>query len=262
MHILQSIVLGIVEGITEFLPISSTFHLIWTSRLLGLPSTEFVNLFTVFIQAGAILAVITLFAKEVLTNRTLFLKLIVSFIPTASVAFVLYDVIKSVFFEQILFTTIVFIGVGGVFLIIEHLISKKILTPTFNIENLSWKHAILVGFFQALAIVPGVSRAGAVLVGMMILGYKRSESAKYSFMLSVPTILAASIFDAIEMRDVLFTNIDLVWLLAGGFVTALLSALFCVSWLIKYLQSHSLAIFGWYRILLGILLILFLILSP
>ncbi len=262
MHILQTIILGIVEGVTEFLPISSTFHLIWTSHFLGLPSNDFVNLFNVVIQGGAILAVIFLFAKEVLTNSALFLKLIISFIPTAGVALLFYKIIKSVFFEQIFFTTSVFVLVGLLFLLVEYLISKKIVSPSHEIKELAWKHALLIGFFQALAIVPGVSRAGAVLVGMMFLGYKRSEAAKYSFMLSVPTILAASLYDAFKMRDVILASSDGIFTLIIGSVIAFISALLCVKWLIAYLQTNSLAIFGWYRILLGILLLLFLILSP
>lgn len=256
MDVITIILLGIVEGLTEFLPVSSTFHLLWTSRILGIPETELVKLFTVFIQSGAILAVVLLYWKEVLTNWKLILKLIASFIPTAAIGFLMYDVIKNIFFESRLGTTFVFIAVGGVFLLIEYLISKKIIVATDDIKKLNYKQAIVIGAFQALAIIPGVSRAGAVLIGMMLLGFKRSESAKYSFMLSVPTIMAASLFDFIEMRDVVFAHQENIWILAGGSIVAFVSALVGVKWLIKYLQNHSLALFGWYRILLGIILVL------
>lgn len=259
MDILHTIILGIVEGITEFLPISSTFHLIWTSRIFGIAESDFVKLFNVFIQSGAILAVVFLYWKEILTNRQLFTKLVISFVPTAIVGLTFYDMIKGVFFESELGTTIIFILVGFIFLLVEYLIAKKILFPKQDIKNLTYRQALLVGLFQALAVIPGVSRAGAVLVGMMILGFNRSESAKYSFMLSIPTIAAASLFDFIEMRDVVFASTDNMITLIIGSLVALVSAFIGVKWLIRYLQNHSLAIFGWYRIILGIILILFLI---
>ncbi|QQS44064.1 undecaprenyl-diphosphate phosphatase [Candidatus Roizmanbacteria bacterium] len=256
MDLITIILLGIVEGLTEFLPVSSTFHLLWTSRILGIPETELVKLFTVFIQSGAILAVVLLYWKEVLSNWKLILKLIASFIPTAVMGFLMYDVIKNIFFESRLGTTIVFIAVGGIFLLIEYLINKKVIVTTSDIQKLNYKQAFVIGAFQALAIIPGVSRAGAVLIGMMLLGFKRSESAKYSFMLSVPTIMAASLFDFIEMREVVFAHPENIWILAGGSIVAFVSALVGVKWLIKYLQNHSLALFGWYRIVLGIILVL------
>ncbi len=256
MDVITVILLGIVEGLTEFLPISSTFHLLWTSRILGIPETEFVKLFTVFIQSGAIIAVVLLYWKEVLSSWKLMLKLIASFIPTAVVGLLMYDVIKSVFFESQLGTAVVFIAVGGIFLLIEYLIGKKMIVTTSDIQKLNYKQAIVIGAFQALAIIPGVSRAGAVLIGMMLLGFKRSESAKYSFMLSVPTIMAASLFDFIEMREIVFAHPENIWILAGGSIVAFVSALVGVKWLIKYLQNHSLVLFGWYRIVLGIILVL------
>lgn len=261
MDIVSITLLSLVEGLTEFLPISSTFHLLWTSRLFGLPETDFVKLFTVFIQSGAILAVVLLYWKEILSNWKLIIKLIASFIPTAVIGLLLYDVIKNIFFESQLGITIVFIVVGLIFLLIEYLISKEILQMKFDIQKLTYKQAVIIGMFQALAVIPGVSRAGAVLIGMMLLGFKRSESAKYSFMLSIPTIMAASLFDFIKMRDVVFSHPDNIWILAVGSIIAFVSALIGVKWLIKYLQYHSLALFGWYRIVVGIILILLTVLS-
>ncbi|MDA1317462.1 MAG: undecaprenyl-diphosphate phosphatase [bacterium] len=255
MNIIHVIILGIVEGITEFLPISSTFHLIWTSRLLSLPQSDFVKLFQVVIQAGAIGAVILLYGKEVLTNFSLMKKLIISFIPTAVVGLVLYELIKEVFFESIIATTIVFIIVGILFIIIERLITSGRISMKLDVSKLTYKDAILIGVFQALAVVPGVSRAGAVLVGMMILGYRRDESAKYSFILSIPTILAASAFDLIQMREVAFASASSSVLLLFGLVVSFIGALVGVRWLIGYLQKHSLELFGWYRVAVGIILL-------
>lgn len=262
MTIIQTFILGIVEGISEFLPVSSTFHLIWTSQLLGMVQSDFVKLFQVFIQSGAILAVVFLYWKEILKSSALMKRLILSFIPTALVGYFLYGMIKGVFFENIQFTTTVFIVIGAVFLIVEYLIGRRIIKIKKEIAILTYRDAILVGLFQALAVIPGVSRAGAVLVGMMFLGYRRDESAKYSFMLSIPTILAASVFDFWEMKDIAMQDNGSILTLTIGTAVAFVSAYFGVSWLIRYLQNHSLSIFGWYRIAIGIILLLVLSMSP
>lgn len=259
MTMIHSIILGITEGLTEFLPVSSTFHLIWMSRLLMLPQSDFVKLFEVAIQGGAILAVIMLFWREVVTDQELLKKLMLSFIPTAAVGFVLYTIIKGVFFDSIFFTTSVFIVVGVLFLIIEYLIRHQILFPTKSIAALTYAGALGIGLFQSLAVIPGISRAGAVLVGMMILGYDRSESAKYSFMLAVPTVLMASAYDLYKMRDMLTMQSNTITLLLVGSLVAGVFGLLSVRWLVGYLQHHSLAVFGWYRIILGIILLLLLV---
>ncbi len=256
MNLFQSLILGIVEGITEFLPISSTFHLIWSSRFLGLMQNDFTKLFEVFIQGGAVLAVIFLYFKEVLKDRELIIKLILSFVPTAIVGFLMYKIIKSVFFESTQTITIAFILVGIVFLVVEYLIQKKWLKLEKNITKLTYNQAILIGVIQSFSILPGVSRAGAVIVGMIFFGYKRSEAAKYSFMLSVPTILAASFYDLYKMQEVVFESTDKLGILLVGFLVAFVSAYVGVKWLIQFLQNHSLSFFGWYRIVLGIILLL------
>lgn len=261
MSIINTIILGIVEGITEFLPISSTFHLIRASEILGIQETPFLDVFNVFIQSGAIFAVIFLYWKDILFNRKLFTKLILSFIPTAIFGLVFYDVIKSVFFKSDLPTILVFIIIGVLFLIIEKLIDKKKITLSLSISQISYKTAILIGIFQACAIFPGVSRSGAVMLGMMILGFKRYDAAKYSFMLSIPTIFAASFFDLFEMRNIIFSSSSNIRLILIGFFVAMVSAFFVVKWLIKYLQKNSLEVFGWYRIIFGILLLLLLFLK-
>lgn len=259
MNSIHVIILGIVEGITEFLPISSTFHLIWTSKFLALAQNDFIKLFQVVIQGGAIGAVVLLYWKEILMHISLMKKLIVSFIPTAIIGLLLYKLIKNVFFESMMATTIVFIVVGMLFILIERYIKSGKLSMTLDISELTYKDAFFIGIFQALAVVPGVSRAGAVLVGMLLLGYRRSESAKYSFMLSIPTILAATAFDLIKMRDVAFSNTQNSMLLLFGSAIAFVSALVGIKWLISYLQHHSLELFGWYRIGVGILLLLALV---
>ena len=259
MNIFHSIILGIIEGFTEFLPVSSTFHLIWTSRFLGLTQSDFTKLFEVFIQGGAVLAVIFLYFKEVMRDRQLIIKLVLSFIPTALFGFLMYKIIKGVFFESTQTITIAFILVGIVFLVVEYLIQKEWLKLEKNIAKLSYGQAILIGVVQSLSVLPGVSRAGAVILGMMFFKFKRSEAAKYSFMISVPTILAASLYDFYKMQEVVFESTDKLGILLIGFAVAFVSAYVGVKWLTDFLQNHSLSFFGWYRIILGIILLLLLI---
>jgi len=253
MNILQSFILGIVEGLTEFLPISSTFHLIASARILNLISSDFLKLFEVVIQSGAIATLLFLYTKTLLTDKKLLLNVFYSFIPTAIIGFLLHNIIKTIFFDSNWLMFFVFVGMGLIFLLIEK--NPPVLTK--NCTELTRNHAIIIGLSQAFSIIPGVSRAGAVIVAMMLLGYKRDEAAKYTFLLSLPTIFAASALDLFQRRELLMTISD-GWLLLGiGFVTALVVAYFVVKWLTTYLSTHTLEIFGWYRFVLAGLLILF-----
>lgn len=259
MTIIQTIILGIVEGITEFLPVSSTFHLIWTSQVLNIAQSDFLKLFEVFIQSGAIIAVVIIYAKEILKNKNLMKNLFLSFIPTAIVGLLLYKVIKGVFFENLILSTSVFLFVGLLFLIFEKKVKNKFFKLDKNLDKLTFRKAIMIGIIQSLAVIPGVSRAGAVILGLMYFGFKREESAKYSFMLSIPTIFAASIFDLYKMRTLIIQNSGNLYLLLLGFFMAFISAFIGIKWLIGYLQNHSLEFFGWYRILVGIILLFMLV---
>ncbi len=259
MNIIQTIILGIIEGITEFLPISSTAHLIITSKILHLQQTEFIKLFEVFIQSGAILSVLFLYFGYLLKNKDVWLKLIISFIPTALIGFLFINIIKDVFFESTLIVSSALLLVGLLFIFFEGKIKKGKIKLLKQISELSYWDAFLIGFFQSFAIIPGVSRAGAVILSMMILGYKRDESAIYSFLLAVPTILAASVFDLYKSFGVLTTGVTNIQMIVIGFVVSFISAYFSVKWLIEYLKKNSLVIFGIYRIALAIILVLFLI---
>lgn len=261
MNIWQSVVLGIVEGLTEFLPISSTFHLIVTSKILGLPSSDFLKLFEVVIQSGAIFALIFIYAKTLLGDRKLLTNTLVAFIPTAIVGALLYKVIKGVFFETDWLMLTVFLLVGVLFLVLEKYLSTHQVALSKTCTHLTNKDSLLIGLAQATSIVPGVSRAGSVIVAMMLMGYRRDEAAKFTFLLSLPTIFAASALDLYQGRELL-TTIDAGWLLLGlGFTTSLLVAYFVVKWLTKYLATHTLAIFGWYRLGMALILVVFKVLS-
>jgi len=253
---LSALFLGIIEGLTEFLPISSTAHLIIANRLLGLPQNEYWKFFEIFIQAGAILAVVTVYFQE-LFNHKQNLKLLFSFLPTAVVGLLLYNVIKNVFFNSLILIAFSLIIFGLLFLVIEWLIKNKRIVLKHKLEKLTIKQALFIGVMQSLAVVPGVSRSGAALVGSLLLGYDRRQGAQYSFLLAVPTILLAAIFDLLKTDfRVVSSNFGLTLI---GLVSAYISALFVIRWFMKFLENNSLIIFGFYRLVVGILLLLFLV---
>ncbi len=251
MTLLHAALLGVVEGLTEFLPISSTAHMILASRLLGLHQTEFLKFFEVFIQIGAIFAVVFLYFKKFFDLK-LIKQLIASFIPTAIIGFLLYKVIKTVFFDSTYLIAGSLILVGILFIIVEKY-NKKL---TKSVSKMTLQTAVIVGFAQALAVVPGVSRAGIVMIAMILLGFKREESAQYSFMLALPTLAAAAALDAIKMRGISLTmpQYEMVGI---GLVTSFFVAYLSMKWFITYLQTKKLTSFGVYRIALGIMSLFF-----
>ncbi len=251
MEIYQAIILGLVEGLTEFLPVSSTFHLIFASQLMQLESSDFLKFFEVFIQAGAILAVLFLYGKELLVNRRLQIALILSFIPTAVVGFLLHSVIKNVFFENNILMLSAFFLLGVIFIFFEKLHQSK----TNNLDQLQWWQALLVGTAQALAVIPGVSRSGAVILCMLLLGHNRATAAKYSFLLALPTICSAAALDLWKMQGQIGFARGEVTVLIIGSITAFIASLVILRWFINFLSKHSLAAFGYYRLIFGSLLL-------
>lgn len=253
MTIFQAFILGIVEGLTEFLPVSSTFHLIYTSQLLQLDNNEFLKMFEVFIQSGAILAVLFLYGKELLTDWSLLKKLIVSFIPTAIVGLILHELIKKVFFETNWLMLGAFMLVGVIFIVYENYLRKHP-NANKNIDKLSWPQVLLIGLSQALAVIPGVSRSGAVMLTMMMMNQNRAQAAKYSFLLALPTICSAAALDLWKLRETTILSTSELGLLIVGFVTAFLVALVVLKWFIGFLQQNTLVKFGIYRLVAGPLL--------
>ncbi len=256
MTTINALILGVVEGITEFLPVSSTAHLIVASNFLGIPQTDFQKFFEVFIQAGAILAVVVIYLQYILEHKNLIKYLIWSFIPTAIIGLFLYKIIKNVFFESDFLIIGAIFLVGIIFLKLEWLIKKKVINLHKRLNNLTFKEAIIIGLGQSLAVIPGVSRAGSTIVTMMLLGYERDEAATYSFLLAVPTILAASALDLYKMRGIIFSSQTNLIYLFIGFAAAFVTAYLAVKWLIDYLKKNTLVIFGIYRLLLAIILLL------
>ncbi|OGK45255.1 hypothetical protein A2957_01450 [Candidatus Roizmanbacteria bacterium RIFCSPLOWO2_01_FULL_38_11] len=256
MTLFHSIILGLVEGFTEFLPISSTAHLILTGKILGLAQNEFNTFFEVFIQSGAILAVLLVFFKKIMVDQALIKKTFVSFIPTALIGFLLHDIIKTVFFDSLQLITFSLFFIGIIFLVIE----KKVKNNHKTIKKMSYREAIIIGLFQSFAVVPGVSRAGIVIISMLLLGYKREDSVYYTFILAIPTILAASALDFIKL-DWNILTIDKSILILAGTLVSFFSALICIKWFISYVENKTMKIFGLYRIALAVVILFFLLLK-
>ena len=247
MTFLHAAVLGIIEGLTEFLPISSTAHMIMGSRLMGLQQTEFLKFFEVFIQVGAIFAVVFLYFKQFF-NMRLIKQLLCSFIPTAIVGFLLYKVIKTIFFESNVLIAFSLISIGIVFIIVE----KMKLKEHKSIAQMTLQTAVLIGLAQSFAVVPGVSRAGIVILAMMLLGFKRDESAQYSFMLALPTLAAAALLDVVKMRNMKL-SLNEIEMVALGTIISFAVAYMSMKWFVGFLQKKKLTIFGVYRIVVGII---------
>ncbi len=250
MNLIDAVILGIVEGFTEFLPISSTGHLILTSKLLGLTSTEFLKSFEIAIQLGAIAAVVGLYGRSFLTNFNIMKKVLAAFIPTAILGLVLYKIIKGFLLgnSQVVLWSFF---LGGIFLIVFDLFHREDEKAVDNIADISYATAAWIGVFQALAMIPGVSRAAATIIGGLILGLKRRTIVEFSFLLAIPTMLAATGLDLLKTATT-FSNQEFL-LLGAGLIVSFLVALLGIRFLLKYIQNHNFVVFGIYRIAVAVL---------
>ncbi len=253
MSHIDAIILGIVEGITEFFPISSTGHLILASSLLRLPETDFLKTFQIAIQLGAILAIVVLYWKKLLFDRELLMKLIVALFPSLVVGFFLYSFIRRLFDFPLVVVGALF--VGGIIIVVFERIYKHQDTARITLSTLSYKKALGIGLFQAFSVIPGVSRAGATILGGLALELERKAIVEFSFLLAVPTMLAATALD-LWKHGALFSQAD-VWLLLTGFVTAFLVAIAAVKFLLKFVETNTFVVFGIYRIVLALIFFLF-----
>ncbi len=258
MTYIHSIILGIVEGITEFLPISSTGHLMLASHLLNLPQTNFLKTFEIAIQLGAILAVVVLYFKKVFSSKSLFWKIGTAFLPTAVIGFALYKVIKNFFFEEIRIVLWSLL-IGGILIILFELYHKRHegLIKSSELEAITYRQAFLIGLFQSLAVIPGVSRAAATIIGGLALGLSRRAIVEFSFLLAVPTMLAASGYDLYKNAPS-FSNNEF-GLLAIGFIVSFLMALLAIRFLMRFIRTNTFIPFGIYRIILALAFLAFLI---
>ncbi|OGH11682.1 MAG: undecaprenyl-diphosphatase UppP [Candidatus Levybacteria bacterium RIFCSPLOWO2_01_FULL_36_13] len=250
MDLIDVIIFSVVEGITEFLPISSTGHLILTSKILLIPQSTFVKDFEIIIQLGAILSIIYLYFDKLIKNKEVWKKILTAFIPTALVGFILFKFIKD-FLLGNLYLTLTSLLLGGVLLIILEIIYKEKDNHVEEIEKISYSKAFIIGLFQSLAIVPGVSRSAATIIPALFLGTKRKTAAEFSFLLAIPTMLAATGLDLIKSEFTFSIN---EWvILAVGFIGNFITALLVVKWFLVYIQNHSFIAFGIYRILVALI---------
>jgi len=271
MTIFHGLILGILEGLTEFLPISSTAHMIIAAEWLKIPSTEFLKTFEISIQLGAILAIVVLYWKKIWSSWNLIGKIATAFIPTAIIGLIFYKIVKNYLMDN----NYIIAGallIGGIILILfEKYYSKKIngkdlANSTVKIDdakiddkekeiNISYKQAGIIGVFQALAIIPGVSRAAATIIGGLSLGVKRKNIVEFSFLLAIPTMLAATGLDLLKSRAALMaldSQSLLIW--AIGFIASFITAIIGVKFFIKFIQKNNFSPFGWYRIILGLVI--------
>lgn len=256
MNYFQSLILSAVEGITEFLPISSTGHLILASNLLRISQTSFIKDFEIIIQLGAILAVLVLYFKTLYNNINLWKKIITAFLPTAIIGFILFKFIKS-FLLGNLYITLISMFLGGVFLIAIELVYKEKDHHADKIEKISYRNAFLIGICQSIAVIPGVSRSAATIIGALLLGTKRKAATEFSFLLALPTLLAATGLDIIKSNFSYSTN---EWsLLLVGFLGSFVVAFVVIKWFLEYIKNHNFIAFGIYRIILSLVFYLILI---
>lgn len=250
MELIHAIILGAIEGFTEFLPVSSTAHLLLTEKLLGLENSEFIKSFSVAIQLGAILSVAFIYIKPI-TDTEVIKRMMAAFLPTAAIGYFLYTVIKGVFFESIPLI------LGSLFLfgIVLVVFEKKRADSGAIFEEMRFmplKTAFFIGCFQALAVIPGVSRSGATIIGGLLLGVSRKTIVEFSFLLAVPTMAAAVGYDLI--KSVVYFSGGEFGILVVGFVISFIFAMAAIKFFLGYVSRNSFEAFGWYRIVLAAIL--------
>jgi undecaprenyl-diphosphatase len=263
---LYAIILGIIEGLTEFLPISSTGHLIVADRVLRfqelLQNVDKAELFEIVIQLGAILAIGAIYRRELLNavtsiwrprnerGRNLAINLAIAFLPAAIFGFLFHKVIKDYLFSPLTVAVTLIVG-GVVIILIEKMTSEE--RRTVTLDTMKPSDALVIGLAQVLSLIPGTSRAAATIMGGMLRGVKRSAATEFSFLLAFPVMLAASGYELLKYRDLLTR--DMVGILAVGFLTSFVVALAVVAWFIRFVQRHEFTGFGVYRILFGALVL-------
>ncbi len=253
MTIFDSIILGIIEGFTEFLPISSTGHLIVASEFLNLEQTNVNKAYEVIIQFAAILAVILNYPDKFnFKHINLWTKIFIAFLPIAAIGFVFSSQVKALFSIQIV--AYMFIIGGIVFLIVEKFYDDSKHTIS-NVEDISFKQAIYIGLAQIFALIPGTSRAGSSIIGAMLVGLNRKASAEFSFLLAFPVMCATTAYDLLKHHNELLQGANLANL-AVGFVVAFIVAFITIKLFLKFLERFTFVSFGIYRILFGVLLLI------
>jgi undecaprenyl-diphosphatase len=254
MTIFDSIILGIVEGFTEFLPVSSTGHMIVASQFLGIGQSDVTKAYEVIIQFAAILAVVFNYKDKFSPKHLdLWIKLFVAFLPIGIIGFIFSHQIKDMFNLQIV--AIMFIIGGIVFLIVEKFFIKDDAHMIQNVEDITMKQSLIVGLAQVFALIPGTSRAGSTIIGALLVGLSRKASAEFSFLLALPVMSAVTAFDLLKHYKE-FSDANLM-ILGVGFVVAFIVAYATVKLFLKFLDNFTFVSFGIYRILFGVTLLTF-----
>lgn len=254
MSILQAIIIAIVEGLTEFLPVSSTGHMIIASSFLGVPESDFKELFLISIQLGAIVSVVVLYRKRFFNFKDpiFYLKLLAAFIPAVIAGLLFKHAIEGLLKSNLVVAVSLLAG-GIVLLFIDRLFKHPTVDKT---EQISYKQALITGVWQCLAMIPGTSRSAATIIGGMQQGFTRKLAAEFSFFLAVPTMFAATVKDVYDYykKGNVITK-DQAQLLAIGNIVAFVVALLAIKFFITYLQKHGFRVFGIYRIVAGVVLL-------
>jgi undecaprenyl-diphosphatase len=267
MNTLQAIILAIIEGLTEFLPISSTAHMGFTASLLGMEESDFLKMFQVSIQFGAILAIVVLYWKKFFNfeNFKFYFKLVYAVIPALVLGYLFDDKIEAVLGNQIAISSVLVLG-GVVLLFVDNWFKN----PTILDEkDISIKKAVIIGFWQCLAMMPGTSRSAASIIGGMTQGLNRKSAAEFSFFLAVPTMLAVTVYSIFvktwgkgtptEMKgyEMILQDQNHIFLFIMGNIVAFIVALIAVKTFITFLTKYGFKFWGWYRIIIGIALLIF-----
>jgi len=245
---LNAIILSIVEGATEFLPISSTGHLVLASKVLNIPQTNFIKSFEIFIQLGAILAVVFLYWQKLIYNFKLWKNILIAFIPTAIVGLAFYEIIKNYFIGNLQITLLALFLGGLILIFVDKLLKEK---DFDSLEKLTVKQSLLIGLAQSVSVIPGVSRAAATIIGGQFAGLSKKAALEFSFLLAIPTMFAATGLDVIK-SNFNFSLTEWSYLFIG-FIGSFITALFVIKWFIKFVEKNNFFIFGVYRIILSIL---------
>ena len=257
MGIVETIILAIIEGITEFLPVSSTGHMILASSIMKIQDDSFVKTFEIAIQLGAILAIVMLYYKRFLQSLSIYFKLAIAFIPTGIAGFLAYPYIKAFLFNPL--GVSVALIVGGIILIIidKHVVARE--SDYTDLADISYRRSFFIGLAQCVSMVPGVSRAAATIIGGVYNGLNKKQATEFSFLLAVPTMCAATGYDLLK-TDASFSSHELV-LLAIGLVVAFVTAWGAVKVFLKIVEHYGFKHFGYYRIVIGAVFIIYMLMS-
>ncbi len=253
MTIIDSIILGIIEGFTEFLPISSTGHLIVASEFLGIDQTNVTKAFEVIIQFAAILAVVFNYKdKFTIKKIDLWIKVFLAFLPIGTIGYIFSHQIKELFSIEIV--AVMFIVGGVIFLIVEKFFIKDESQLIDDVEKVTFKQSLVIGFAQVFALIPGTSRAGSTIIGALLVGLSRKASAEFSFLLAMPVMSAVTAYDLLKHYHE-FSDAHLVTL-AVGFIVSFLVAYLTIKLFMAFLEKFTFVAFGVYRIIFGVVLLL------